>query len=228
MTQNSLFVFWFFGFVLLVIAVIAVMAIRQARQRTRDLAALAQTMGFSFLGQGWRGPVLPATPKISLLQRMHPGRFSDAMTGAMGGFRVSVFDYTYGNGKNSITQTLTSFTQEVQLPAFELRPENIFDAIGDAITHSDIDFDSNPEFSRRYHLRAPDEMRIRTLFSPGLQMFFEQIPTDKNWHVEASGTTLIIYRHRWPAKAEEIPALLRETSAIAQAVCESAGIKLAG
>jgi hypothetical protein len=150
------------------------------------------------------------------------------MIGQMGGFQVSVFDYTYGNGKNSVTQTMTCFSQSAELPPFELRPENIFDKIGDVITHNDIDFDSNPEFSRRYHLRGPDETRMRMLFNPVLLGYLEQIPPDKNWHVEASGPSLIIYRHRWPAKAAEIPALLNETSAMARTILDSAGIKVAG
>lgn len=224
---NSAFNLWFVGFGFAAAIVIMTLAIRQARQRTRDLAALAQQMGFTFLGKNWRGPALSPDSKMSLLQRAR-GRFSDAMIGQMGGFQVSVFDYTYGNGKSSITQTITCFSQDAELPPFELRPENIFDKIGDVITHNDIDFDSNPEFSSRYHLRSPDETRTRMLFNPVLLAYLEQIPPSKNWHVESSGTSLIIYRHRYPAKAAEVPSLLNETSAIARTILESAGIKVAG
>jgi hypothetical protein len=224
---NSTFNLWFFGFGLAAAAVIMAFAIRQARQRTRDLAALAQQMGFTFEGKNWRGPVVSPNFKMCLLQRAR-GRFTDAMIGRIGGFQAGVFDYTYGNGKSSVTQTMTCFSQNAELPPFELRPENIFDKIGDAITHNDIDFDSHPEFSRRYHLRSPDEARIRMLFSPALLAYLEQIPPDKEWHVEASGPSLIIYRHRYPAKAAEVPALLNETSAIARTIVESAGIKITG
>jgi hypothetical protein len=224
---NSIFNFWFVGFGLAAAIVIMALAIRQARQRTRDLTALAQQMGFTFAGRNWCGPVLSPNFKMSLLQRAR-GRFSDAMTGQIGGFQVGVFDYTYGNGKSSVTQTMTCFSQDAELPPFELRPENIFDKIGDAITHNDIDFDSNSEFSRRYHLRSPDEARIRVLFNPGLLAYLEQIPPDKKWHVEASGPSLIIYRHRWPAPAADVPALLNETSAIARTIFDSAGIKVTG
>jgi hypothetical protein len=227
MQQNDPFAFWYIGLAVTAVIGILALAVRQQRQRTRDLAALAQRMGFTFLGKDWNGPVLSPNYKTSLLQRMR-GSCSNAMTGAMGGFQVSVFDYTYGSGKSSVTQTLTCFSQNAELPPFELRSENIFDKIGDAIMHNDIDFDSHPEFSRRYMLHSPDEARIRMLFTPGLLTYLEQIPPDKKWHVEASGMSLIIYRHRWPAKAEEIPALLNETSAIARAIVDSAGIKVGG
>jgi hypothetical protein len=226
MHQNTTFAVWFIGFGVTSAAVITVLAILQAKQRTRALAELSQRMGFTFLGNNWRGPALSPNYKTSLLQRTRGG-FLDAMTGTMGGLRVSVFDYRYGSGKNSVTLTMTCFSQDAELPPFELRPENIFDKIGDAITHSDIDFDSHPEFSRRYHLRSPDENRARMLFGPSLLSYFEQIPSEKKWHVEASGTSLIIYRHRWPAKADEVPALLNETSEIARTILSSVGISVA-
>ena len=37
---------------------------------------------------------------------------------------------------------------------FEMRPENLLNKIGAALGRQDIDFDSNPEFSRRYLLRG--------------------------------------------------------------------------
>jgi hypothetical protein len=228
MQQHTPAFYWFLGFGFAAAAAIMVLAIRQQRQRTRDLAALAQRMGFTFLGNTWRGPVLSPNYKTCLIQRGRHGRFSNVMTGSSDGFQISIFDYTHGDGKNSETRTMTCFTQNAELPPFALRPEGFFDKIGDAITHSDIDFDLYPEFSRRYHLRGPDEARIRMLFTPSLLTYFEQIPADKKWHMEASGPSLIIYRHRWPAKAEEIPGLLNETSEIARTVFASAGISGGG
>jgi hypothetical protein len=224
--QNGPFMPWFVGLAAVATLAIIALALRQARQRTKDLIAIAQRMGFTFLGNDWHGPVLSQNYKSSLLQRTR-GRFSNVMIGQTSGLQVSVFDYTYGNGKSSVSLTLTCFSLNGDLPAFQLRPESIFDKIGDAITHTDIDFDSHPEFSRRYHLRAEDETRIRVLFSPTLVTYFEQIPPDRKWAVEASGPSLIIYRHRWPAKAEEVSPLLDEASAIARTIFDSAGIKTA-
>lgn len=227
MQQNTPYAFWFVGFAISLTAAIVALAIRQARQRTRDLAALAQNMGFTFLGDGWQGPKLSSMHKTCLLQRTR-GNFSNAMTGRMGEFSLGVFDYCYGQGKSSVTLTLFSFSQEAELPPFELRPENIFDKIGDAIVHSDIDFDSNPEFSRRYRLSTPNEARIRTIFNPRLMNYFEQIPPDKKWHVEASGASLILYHGRVPTSVAEIPMLLNQASDIARTVLMATGVKLGG
>jgi hypothetical protein len=226
MQQNSPFAYWVVGVGFAAAIMLIILTVRQARQRTKDLAALAQQMGFTLLKKEWRGPSLSANYKTSLLQRRR-GSFSNVMIGQMGGFQVSVFDYTYGSGKNSVRQTLTCFSQGADLPPFELRPENIFDKIGDAIVNNDIDFDSHPEFSRRFHLRSPDEVRIRMLFNPSLLTYLEQIPPDKKWHIEASGPSLVIYRHRWPAPAVAIQALLNDASALARMIFQSAGISVA-
>lgn len=224
MHQNSPASLWFFGFGISAVLAIFALAILQARKRTRDLAAIAQRMGFTFVGNDWRGPQLSPIYKTSLLQRTR-GRFNDVMIGRVGELQAAVFDYTHGNGKSSVTQTLTCFSQSTDLPPFELRPENIFDKIGDAFLGNDLDFDSHPEFSRHYHLRTPNEARIRLLFNPSLLTYLEQIPSDKKWHVEASGATLIIYRNRWVASAAEIPMLLNDTSAIARTILSNAGIR---
>src|SRR5579863_972801 len=162
MQPDSPFSHWLVGLGVAAAIAIMALAVRQARRRTRELAGLAQRMGFTFVGNAWRGPLLSQNFKTSLMQRTL-GRLSNVMTGQINGFEVSVFDYTHGSGKSRTTQTLTCFTQDAELPPFELRPENIFDKVCDAVLNRDIDFDSNPDFSRRYHLRTPDETRIRML-----------------------------------------------------------------
>ena len=227
MRQYPQFVFWFFAIGLAFIGVIAALAVRAARKRTGELAAVAQQIGFSFVGNSWNGPVLSPLVKTSLLQRTR-GKFCNAMTGSAGGLQTSLFDYNYGQGKSNVTLTLACFSQNVELPPFELRPEGVLDRISDVIVHSDIDFDSHPEFSRRYLLRSPDEAGTRKLFAPGLLTYMEQIPSDKKWHIEANGMNLIVYRGGFPVKPQEIPAFLSETSAIARTIFASAGVRVAG
>jgi hypothetical protein len=224
MVQHASFNNWLVGVGIAAAVGIIALAARQRRKRTSELAALAQGMGFAFIEKGWQGPELSSQYKTSLLQRTR-GRYSDVMTGSIGSLRVSVFDYTYGGGKESTTRTMTCYSQTQELPPFELRPERIFDKIGDAIFQRDIDFDSHPDFSRRYHLRAQDEMRIRMIFNPSLLAYLEQIPPNRKWHVETSGPTLIVYRHGYPVRATEIQALLDESSAIAKTILENVGIK---
>lgn len=216
--------FVFFGIVLVLMAALVVFSIRYARKRTRDLAAVAQQIGFNFVGKNWQAPVLPSDHKTTLLQRTR-GSFSNAMTGSSGKSQVALFDYTYPVGKSTVTQTLACFFQDAELPAFELRPEGILDRIGDAFVHDDIDFDSHPEFSKRFLLRSPDEANTRKLFTLSLLTYVEQMPPEKKWHVEVAARTLIVYRGGSWVSPAEFPSFLNEASAIAAAIVSGAGSK---
>ena len=214
----------FAGFLALM-AVIITASVLYARKRTRELAEVAQRIGFRFIGNNWSGPSFSSQPKISLLQRTR-GRFSNVMTGASGTLQISLFDYTYPAGKASVTQTVASFSQDLQLPPFALRPENFFDRIGDAIVHNDIDFDSNPEFSRRYLLKSPDEVGTRRLFTPSLLTYLEQFQT--NWCVEGTGPLLIVYLGGKAVSPSDLTAFFDEASRIARTFFGSEGLRKPG
>lgn len=216
--------FVLFGSFIAFVVVLIVWGNRYARKRTQELAEAAHLLGFSFLGKVWNGPALSPQHRISLLQRTR-GRYNNVMTGSVDGLQAAIFDYTYHQGKSTVTHTIAAFSQDLQLPPFELRSENVFDRIGEAFAHRDIDFDSHPEFSRRYFLRSPDEAGTRQLFTPGLLTYFEQIPADKKWHLEASATTMMIYNWRGPVRASGVRSFLDETSSIARTMLSAGGLK---
>jgi hypothetical protein len=58
----------------------------------------------------------------------------------------------------------------LSLPEFELRSENMFHKIGKAFGCQDINFESHPEFSKRYLLRGADEEAVRTFFTPEMRV----------------------------------------------------------
>ncbi len=212
--------FWILLFPLVIAIPLSLWSIRYRKKRTREFAEMAQQIGFAFLGETWRGPALSAADKTCIVQRTRGG-FRNVMTGPFGGLDVTVFDYVYQAGKSTMTLTLAAFAHDRQLPPFELRSENLVDKINEAFAHNDIDFDSNPQFSKRYFLRSPDEQGSRRLFTPGLLAYFEQIPPDKQWHIESSARSLIVYRYRQVRNAAEIPDFLNEASAIARTILDS-------
>jgi hypothetical protein len=222
MNNHELIPYLFLAGTLALVAVIITISVHYAKKRTRELTEVAQQIGFQFVGKNWSGPSLSSQHKTSLLQRTR-GRFSNVMTGASGGLQISLFDYTYPMGKSSVTQTVAAFSQDRPLPPFALRPENVFDRIGDAVFHNDIDFDSNPEFSARYLLRSPDEVNTRRLFSPSLLTYLEQFQT--KWYIEGTGSTLLIYRGGRPVSPPDMPAFLEETSGIARTFFASDTLK---
>ena len=223
MNSNAASSFWIFGPVGLIIVII-VWGILHGRKRTQELTAAAQQIGFTFMGDSWHGPVLNPQHKTCLLQRTR-GRFKNAMVGSAGSLQAILFDYTYRMGRSTITQTLACFSERVQLPPFALKPESVFDRIGDAIVHNDIDFESHPGFSRRYALKSPDEAGARRLFTPALLSYMEHVPSERNWHVEGSGMNLFIYREGRTVSPTDLSTFLQETSSIATTVFNSEGLK---
>jgi hypothetical protein len=214
------------GIFVVFIVFIAISQIR-AKRRTRALIALAPTIGFTFEGDDWSDLSRAPRLQMPLFDRGHSQKFRNIMTGHSAGFDTSVFDYWYttGGGKSSHTwtQTVVSFTQDLWMPVFELRPEGVLDRVADVFTHNDIDFDSNPGFSHRYLLRGPEVDKVRELFTSPLLAFLEGLPTEEKWHVEGDGYTLILYRSDVIVRAEEVQLLLEQTSAVAKMFFGSCG-----
>lgn len=196
---------------------------RQTRKRTEDLQAVALQIGFTFQGEDWS-----QLPKLDtkLFSQGSYREFQNIMTGEWSGLKVNLFDYSYlvSSGKSSCTytQTVAVFTQERWLPLFELRPEGFFDKVGDVFTHEDIDFDSNPEFSRRYLLRGEVSEKVRALFTPALVAYFEELAPEE-WHVEGNGGALVIYHAAVKVGPEEIVSFRERTSVMAQTFLKSCG-----
>jgi hypothetical protein len=222
MNSHDVIPFIMFGGFFALMAVIITASVLYAKKRTRELTEVTQRIGLQFVGRNGSGPSFPSEPKVLLLQRTR-GRFSNVMTGSSGGLQIRLFDYSYPAGKSSISQTVAAFSQDQQLPPFALRPENFLDRIGDAIVHNDIDFDSNPEFSRRYLLKSPDEAGVRRLFTPSLLTTLEQFQT--SWCVEGCGPTLIVYHTGRIVSPSDLPAFLEETSRIARTLFASDGLR---
>lgn len=204
-----------------VIGVIAIVSQIRARKRTLALTALCQTIGFRFEGDQWSDPSRVAGLRTApLFERGDSRKFKNIMTGQYAGFDTRLFDYCYTTGaaksRQTWTQTVVVFSQDLWLPIFGMRPENFLDRIGEAFVHMDIDFDSHPGFSHRYLLRGPNEEKIRQIFTPALLSFLEQLPRDEKWSIEGNGQLLIIYCSNVTVAAESIQQLLDKTSSIAK------------
>jgi hypothetical protein len=198
--------------------------ILNSRKRTQELIEVAPQLGFTFMGKAWSGPVLDSRYKTSLMQRTR-GRFSNVMVGVAGGLEVIVFDYAYQANRSSIVQTIVCFPQKLALPPFSLKPEGLFDRIGDAFVHTDIDFDSHPGFSSRYALKSPDEAGTRRLFTPSLLTNLEQMPAHRRWIIEANATNLFVYCFGWTVPVADLTAFLQDTAGIARMISTSDGMK---
>ena len=148
-----------------------------------------------------------------LFEQGRQRRVTSAFSQRSMSFESTLLDYRYttGSGKNSSIhrQTVLVVRREgLALPAFELRPENVFHRIGSAFGYQDIDLESRPEFSKAYLLRGEDENAIRGLFADaGVVHHFEK---NRGWSVDAAGEWIVVYRHGKRTKPDQLREFVRE------------------
>ena len=202
----------------------SILASASAKKRAQTLQNFAQENGLEFAAGNLTPPIDAQT---ALFDRGSSGRFLNIMSGKWGGLKITAFDYKYtiSSGKNSSTfvQTVAAFTQQLPLPWFELRPEGFMDRVGEVFVHRDIDFESNPQFSRRYMLRGKDQDAVRALFAPALLSYLEMLPAGDRLHIEADASTLLMYRSNVRVKVEDLRAFLDDMSGIASTFSSSCG-----
>ena len=223
MNSAALPVLFFVAF-LLILAIIVVASWKKTKQRAADLRSLADILGFNYAGND---SSRAAQPNTALFRRGSRRRFRNVMNGNYGSYQVSIFDYSYtvGGGDSSTTyrQTVAAMVQDRQLPSFELRPQGLLDRIAETFVHRDIDFETHPGFSKRYVLRGEDETAVRAMFNPALLSFFEMLPPEWKWHIEAGGATLLAYRANETVPPQEIRTFLDEACSLANSLLASSG-----
>jgi hypothetical protein len=132
---------------------------------------------------------------------------------------LCVFDYAYtvprGNQRKTISQTVVHVESPRRpLPRFALSPGNALHRFLETFGYHDIDFDSSPEFSRRYLLRSTDdESSVRTLFDSSVRAYFEQ---RRPVNVEAGPAGLIVYHAGRRVAPEDMRAFVDEALEVAR------------
>lgn len=142
------------------------------------------------------------------------------MTGSRGGLKVSIFDYWFAEGSGRSThnykQTVGTFSKAgASLPYFEMRPSGVADKVWDALADKNIQFESDPEFSRRWVLRGALDNNIRSLFTSALRDFLKGLVAQEKWRIEGTSDTLVLYRYAKTTPPAELSTFLDQTTSIA-------------
>lgn len=226
MNLSPAFIVMFVAFTALGITLAIRTSIKNAKKRTQGMQAFAQENGLDFAGDDAARATKEPT---ALFDRGSSRRFRNIMNGKWSGLETSVFDYQYtintGKSSTTIVQTVAAFVQQLPLPWFQLHPEGFMDRVSEVFVHRDIDFESNPEFSRRYLLRGKDkdEDAVRALFAPDLLSKLEMLPAGDQLHIEWNDRTLLLYRAHVQVPVENMRAFLDEMSGIASTFLSSCG-----
>jgi hypothetical protein len=189
---------------------------QQQKQRTEAMQQLALEMGAQFQEAD---PLLLdrlSSSGLDLFRRGHSRRMRNVLRRSQPGGEISVFDYVYvtGSGKHRHTHHQTAALldfEQSNLPEFILRPQGFFDDLAAKFGKSDINIESNPEFSRRYHLSSPDETATRQLFNGSLLDFCER---QERLVIESNGKQILFYR-QFSIKPENLREFVDEARQVA-------------
>lgn len=194
--------------IFLAITVISIVYTRKVREKRRkDMEEFSGKIGFSYTSQPTEDS-MSSFSNFGLFKMGYDRKAENLLEGIFDNITLKIFDYRYtvSSGKSSHTHYYTvfcAFIDDFSLPGFELRKEGFFDKVGDVLGFRDIDFDSHPDFSKRYLLKGTDEAEIRRIFSPKVLEYFEKRNEDIS--VEASGDKVVIYSTAVTGWGNEIP-----------------------
>ncbi len=215
------------------------------RQRAREVLEAAQRIGFSFVrdGQSLLDEELAKIPIFNRAS-LRGGRVSNLLRGQSGSFSIAICEYRYwteGEDPSCYEQTVFCFdVKGAGLPDFSLGPElsalerkvltfglrhfrpkvrkQARDRLDQALAELEekgVKFPGHPDFSARYHLRAPDAEAAKVLFQEGIVQRFEQQPQRRALlSVEKAGNWLVVYRKNVVVKPEDLGAALNEAASI--------------
>ena len=209
----------FFIFIGLVV-VILVLAYFTEKKRTEKIQEVAKGLGLAFSKKA-TDIVLDVMQQFKLfnLGRSNSRQAYNHMIGHQNGIDMQVFDYRYtvGHGKSSSTYNQTVLFIEsprLQLPTFHMAPEDIFSRLSTKLGMQDIDFDSHPDFSKKYLLKGSNEALVRQFFTQPILNFFEQDHT--KWYFEGLGQQMILYRRNKRMKPDDYTNFIKRGLAFYQ------------
>lgn len=104
--------------------------------------------------------------------------------------RLNPLEVTSEVGPDSLIAELGS--ELARFPGKGLIPsQSVLEKLQAVFESGDIDFETHPEFSDSFHLKGPDEVAIRRLFSPSTLAFFEE---RRGLTVEAARDCFVCFR----------------------------------
>jgi hypothetical protein len=172
---NESFTPWIIGLVVVLIIGKITRSFLGDRKRTNELKNKAQFLGFCFKGSvGSQELVKLMEQTVSFSHDSRSLSTSNLMQGEVGGVSVTIADYSFytGTGKSSKFNERTFLlieSKNMNLPSFYLKPAGwVSDRVQKLVGFQDVDFESHPQFSKKYFLCAFNDGSEVTRSSLGL------------------------------------------------------------
>jgi hypothetical protein len=187
--------------------------------RRKKLEELATSMGLLFSKTGPDSAFLEAT-RLELFRLGHSHDACNLIQLATASGELRFFDYSYttGSGKNKSRHSFTVGlvkSAKVQVPCFELKPENLMYKLGEMIGFKDIDLPAFPVFSDKYRLTGADEAAVHMFFTPERAAWFER---NLGLWLQGSGSYVVVFKREGPLPADVWQGFMEEVKILAAEV----------
>ncbi len=135
-------------------------------------------------------------PTLKILHRGHSRFARNIITGQVRDRELITCDYQYttGHGKNRRVHNMSMIMIKSDYPLIPLfiRPEHIFDKVGEFVGLDDIDFES-AEFSRTFYVKSSDKRWAYDVIHARMMEFLLAQP---RFHIQMDLEHLVVYRTR--------------------------------
>jgi hypothetical protein len=201
--------------VLAVMAIAAVIAYlffwNSGKKRSRNLRQISDSLNLSFSQSGDLS-LLKGLDEFRVFSQGNDSKISNVLVGTIKEIPLKVFDYecdiSQDEGTDLVTQTVIVFESDrLALPEFVLGPKGLLHNIRNNFSHKDINFESRPNFAKKYWVRGENEEDIRKIFNDKIIDYYER---HSSLNTEGKGTRLICYRYKKLVPSNQIQDFIQE------------------
>ncbi len=134
---------------------------------------------------------MPIT-QTPLLQRY--GGYGVILVGNVMNYRAHLFDFAAGTRRHRVPQTVLTLQRPgLNLPAFEVRPRDVYDGPVNLLSNQGTYLTGNQQFDARYAVKMVEAYRMGEVFGPQLLQDLVALPA-YGYKFEGAGDTVIVYR----------------------------------
>ncbi|HCK53066.1 MAG TPA: hypothetical protein DIC23_07600, partial [Planctomycetaceae bacterium] len=201
------------GWIVIPIVLLIIFLVRRAnaKKRTETLSGVAAELNLEF------SPVGEESLKVQLgqfplLNKGRKGQLTNVCVGGTDEVELRIFDYRYitGYGKNRRVHRQTVVAMQsalLNLPEFRMRPERMFDRVGQMLGLQDIDFEEHLAFSQQFVLQSDMAEQTREFFDSVLLDFFA---ARSGWSFETRSGSFIVYRPKKLVEPAEFKSVFED------------------
>ena len=177
---------------------------RKQEKFKAEMTDLAEKLNFNYLPDDDRNIVMKLK-NFTHEELNNTIKASKILKGEISGVKIMVFEGRIGRGKHQNRfPCYMFFHEELVLPKMIIEPEGLLQKV---FAKMDIDFDSHPEFSKKYVLWGDDEAEIRNVLNEEFLTLYEEFEFTQSMEIGEGVVVFFDFINFY--KPKEIPEKLK-------------------